>query len=130
MYIKAQSKFRIGTTIRKLLIENEEVKKLVGDKIFPLVAPQSIEGDLIVYYRDEYSKDYTKMGVYNDNCKVFVTIVSDNYDRSQEIAEAVDNALEGTFFQNTENQIQIRLSDSTEDYADNKYIQVLLFEIQ
>lgn len=130
MYIKAKPKFRIGTTIRKILIENEEVKKLVGDKIFPLVAPQSTEGDLIVYYRDEYSKDYTNMGVYNDNCKVFVTIVSDNYDRSQEIAEAVDNALEGTFFQNTDNQIQVRLSDSTEDYADNKYIQVLLFEIQ
>lgn len=130
MYIKAKPKFRIGTTIRKILIENEKVKELVGDKIFPLVAPQSTEGDLIVYYRDEYSKDYTNMGVYNDNCKVFVTIVSDNYDRSQEIAEAVDNALEGTFFQNTENQIQVRLSDSTEDYADNKYIQVLLFEIQ
>jgi len=70
------------------------------------------------------------MGVYNDNCKVYVTIVSDSYDRSQEIAEAVNNALEGTFFQNTDNQIQVRLSDSTEDYADNKYIQVLLFEIQ
>nr|DAN60563.1 MAG TPA: hypothetical protein [Caudoviricetes sp.] len=130
MYIKAKSKFRIGTVIRKILIDNEDVKQLVGDKIFPLVAPQSTEGDLIVYYRDEYSKDYTKMGVYNDNCKVYVTIVSDSYDRSQEIAEAVNNALEGTFFQNTDNQIQVRLSDSTEDYADNKYIQVLLFEIQ
>ena len=130
MYIKAKYKFRIGTVIRKILIDNEDVKQLVGDKIFPLVAPQSTEGDLIVYYRDEYSKDYTKMGVYNDNCKVYVTIVSDSYDRSQEIAEAVNNALEGTFFQNTDNQIQVRLSDSTEDYADNKYIQVLLFEIQ
>ena len=130
MYIKAKSKFRIGTVIRKILIDNEDVKQLVGDKIFPLVAPQSTEGDLIVYYRDEYSKDYTKMGVYNDNCKVYVTIVSDSYDRSQEIAEAVNNALEGTFFQNTDNQIQVRLSDSTEDYADNKYIQVLLIEIQ
>ena len=130
MYIKAKSKFRIGTVIRKILIDNEDVKQLVGDKIFPLVAPQSTEGDLIVYYRDEYSKDYTKMGVYNDNCKVYVTIVSDSYDRSQEIAEAVNNALEGTFFLNTDNQIQVRLSDSTEDYADNKYIQVLLFEIQ
>ena len=130
MYIKAKSKFRIGTVIRKILIDNEDVKQLVGDKIFPLVAPQSTEGDLIVYYRDEYSKDYTKMGVYNDNCKVYVTIVSDSYDRSQEIAEAVNNALEGTFFQNTDNQIQVRLSYSTEDYADNKYIQVLLFEIQ
>ena len=130
MYIKAKSKFRIGTVIRKILIDNEDVKQLVGDKIFPLVAPQSTEGDLIVYYRDEYSKDYTKMGVYNDNCKVYVTIVSDSYDRSQEIAEAVNNALEGTFFLNTDNQIQVRLSDSTEDYADNKYIQDLLFEIQ
>ena len=55
MYIKAKSKFRIGTVIRKILIDNEDVKQLVGDKIFPLVAPQSTEGDLIVYYRDEYS---------------------------------------------------------------------------
>ena len=130
MYIKAKTKFRIGSTIRKLLIENEVVKELVGEKIFPLVAPQETKGDLIVYYRDEYSKDYTKMGVYNDNCKVYIVIVSEDYDRSQEIAEAVNEALEGTFFQNTDNQIQIRLSDSTEDYADNKYIQVLLFEIK
>lgn len=130
MYIKAKSKFRIGTVIRKLLIENEAVKEFVGEKIFPLVAPQETKGDLIVYYRDEYSKDYTKMGVYNDNCKVYIVIVSEDYDRSQEIAEAVNEALEGTFFQNTDNQIQIRLSDSTEDYADSKYIQVLLFEIK
>lgn len=130
MYTKAKSKFRIGTSIRKLLIENEAVKEFVGEKIFPLVAPQETKGDLIVYYRDEYSKDYTKMGVYNDNCKVYVVIVSEDYDRSQEIAEAVNEALECTFFQNTDNQIQIRLSDSTEDYADNKYIQVLLFEIK
>ena len=130
MYIKAKPKFRIGTTIRKLLIENEAVKEFVGEKIFPLVAPQEAKGDLIVYYRDEYSKDYTKMGVYNDNCKVYVVAVSEDYDRSQLIAEAVNEALEDTFFQNTDNQIQIRLSDSTEDYADNKYIQVLLFEIK
>ena len=130
MYIKAKPKFRIGTTIRKLLIENEAVKEFVGEKIFPLVAPHEAKGDLIVYYRDEYSKDYTKMGVYNDNCKVYVVAVSEDYDRSQLIAEAVNEALEDTFFQNTDNQIQIRLSDSTEDYADNKYIQVLLFEIK
>ena len=130
MYTKAKSKFRIGTSIRKLLIENAAVKEFVGEQIFPLVAPQETKGDLIVYYRDEYSKDYTKMGVYNDNCKVYVVIVSEDYDRSQEIAEAVNEALECTFFQNTDNQIQIRLSDSTEDYADNKYIQVLLFEIK
>lgn len=118
------SKFRIGTNIRQWLLASTPITEKVGDKIFPIVAPIGTEGTLIVYQRDEYSKEYTKYGVYSEVCKVYITVVSESYDESQEIAELIDAELEGT-----RDGFYIKLIDSTEEAVDNKYIQVLLFQI-
>lgn len=65
------------------------------------------------------------MGLFSQQCRVFINVVSDNYDRSQDIAELILGVLEG----DRSNGLRIRLKDSTEDYEDKKFIQVLLFEI-
>ena len=118
------SKFKIGTTIRQLLLNDENIHNAVGDNIFPLIAPEETTGSFIIYQRDEYSKEYTKQGIYEESCVMYITVVADTYDTSQKIAIDVNDLLE-----NYTDNFRIRLTDSTEDYADSKFIQVLKFEI-
>lgn len=121
------TKFRVGTAIRSILIANEAIFSAVGDNIFPVVAPKETVGDLIVYARDEYSKEYCNMGIAKQKCRVLVEVVSEDYDRSQLIAEAINDALEG---EHVELNLRIKMLDSTEDYADGKYLQLLEFSIE
>jgi len=118
------AKFKAGTLIRNILKADTEIFSIVGENIFPLVAPKETVGDIILYQRDEYSKEYTNMGVANEKCKVYVEAISDDYDKSQSLAELINATLEGKH-----EGIVIRLEDSTEDYADGKYLQVLLFSV-
>ena len=118
------SKFKIGTTIRQLLLNDEKIHNAVGDNIFPLIAPEETTGSFIIYQRDEYSKAYTKQGIYEEACIIYITVVADTYDTSQKIAIDVNDLLE-----NYTDNFRIRLTDSTEDYAESKFIQVLKFNI-
>ena len=121
------SKFKITTKVRKALIDNAEIYSIVGEQIFPITAPKDTKGDFIIYQRDEYSKEWTKMGVASESCKVYINAISADYKQSQEMAYQINEALEGT---HTDSGMDIRLVDSTEDFEDSKYIQVLLFEIK
>lgn len=137
MYItdKTNTKFKVCNTIRKFLLNNETINLLVGNRIFPILSiEQAGDGDFIVYQRESYSQMKTKQGIYDQQVSVFITCVSSDYDTSQEIAEQVYLAL-----QNINNYIDpdngviinsIDLEDSTEDYAADKYLQVLKFRIQ
>lgn len=118
-------KFTIGTKIRELLLANEDINNIVKNKIFPLIAPQNTLGDYIVYLRDRYSKAYTKFGVYEETCIIYLTVVCDDYDNSQQLAILINDVLESY----REGGLLIRMSDSTEDYSDEKFIQVLEFTI-
>lgn len=121
------TKFNASTVIRSILKRKEEIIKLVPEQnIKPLVAPKNTEGNIIVCERDEYSKDYTKMGITNEECKVYVTAISSDYDESVELAELINDTLEGSF---PEYGLSIKMLDSTEDYQADKYFQTLLFKL-
>lgn len=118
---------KITTEVRDILLTSGEIKSMIDDKIFPLIAPEKTEGDYIVYQRDGYKQDITKMGVYTQKPLVNVTAVSENYDHSQDLASLIYDTLSGDF---ADPDIHIELEDSTEDFIDNKYIQVLQFSIK
>lgn len=124
--LPAENKFKVGSIIRELLLRDEELAGLVSKKIYPLYAPEKTDGDFILYKRDGHSSAYTKMGKSGTGCKMFVNVVSDDYDRGQDIAERVCKALEGGY----SDGMTINLEDSTEDTVDKKYIQVLLFSVE
>lgn len=126
MYKPAETKFRITTVIRQILLQNSDLVELIGDKIYPLYAPDDTKGDFVLYTRDEYSIDRTQMGIVIQRCKVYINVVSTDYDRGQEIAEKIFDILDGDY----SDGMKIRLIDSTEDIADKKYVQVLLFSIE
>ena len=137
MYItdKENTKFKVCNTIRKFLLENKTIQMLVGNRIFPIISiEQAGQGDFIVYQRESYSQMKTKQGIYDQQCTVFITCVSSDYDTSQEIAEQVYLTLQNVYnYIDQDNGIiinQIDLEDSTEDYAADRYLQVLKFRIQ
>ncbi len=129
---KLQTKFSVCTLIREKLLADEKIKELVDSRIYPIIAPEGTEGNYIVYVRDEYSIDRTKVGIAFHKCIVFISCVSSSYDESQKIADAVFQALDGKYKINTEqhNINSIELIDSTEDYNGDVYIQTLSFSIK
>lgn len=129
---KLQTKFSVCTLIRERLLADEKLKELVDSRVYPVIAPEGTEGNYIVYVRDEYSIDRTKVGITFHNCIVFISCVSSSYDESQLIADAVFQALDGKYKINTEqhNINAIEMVDSTEDYDGDVYIQTLSFSIK
>ncbi|MBT9871996.1 DUF3168 domain-containing protein [Bacteroides salyersiae] len=121
------NKLAITTEVRGILLETEEITSLIGQKVFPVVAPMNTEGDFIIYQRDGYKQEYTKMGVARQIPTVFVNAVSDDYERSLQLASLIYEALEGSF---SNPDMTIHLEDSTEDYSDGKYFQVLQFSVE
>lgn len=124
---RAEEKFNISTEIRSILLSSEEIVSIVGDKIYPLVAPDGTDGDFILYQREKYIIERSKMGKAGQSCEVYVETVSEKYGRSKDLALLVFEALDGEF---TDPDMTIHLIDATEDYSDGKFIQVLLFSIQ
>lgn len=128
--LNSYRKWYIGNDIRDILLADEAVYNQVGNHIYPIVAAENTIGDFIVYSRQEYSKSSVKQGVYQDDCKVAVVVVSDNYDNAIALADKIDAALTGTHTINEGVDIDITLFDSSETFEDNKYIETLLFSIK
>lgn len=120
------NKLAVTIEVRSILLASDEIAKMIGDKVFPIVAPNETKGDFIIYQRDGYKQEYTKMGVARQIPTVFVNAVSDDYDRSLRLASLIYEALSGSF---SNPDMTIKLEDSTEDYADKKFFQVLQFSI-
>ena len=119
--------FKITTEVRALLLDNPNIVSLIEDKIFTVIAPESTEGDFITYQRDGYKQVYTKYGVADQIPYVNVVAVSDDYNRNQELAVLIYDTLSGDF---RNPDMHIQLEDSTEDFIDGKFIQILQFSIQ
>ena len=123
-------KWRIGSIVREILLGNADLYALVGEDIFPIVAPEGTLGNFIVYRRDKYSKEYSKMGVTDDICHLLITAIADNYDTALEMAVLLDNTLTGKHITSEGQNFVMKLIDSSEDFGDNKYAETLLFEIK
>lgn len=130
---KFNTKFNVCSAIRTILLNDDNVKALVNNRIYPIVAPEKTQGNFIIYQRDSYSLKKTHMNIYEQSCSVFITCVSNSYDESQLMADSVYKALQGLYCYKDEDTgvviNSIDLTDSTEDAVNDKYIQVLYFNI-
>lgn len=122
-------KWKIGDDLRDILLADSGITEMVGNDIYPLVAPEGVESEFIVYGREKYTKKYAKEGVWEDECLVFMTVISSNYDKATTIASLIDNALVGRHNIN-DHKFDIYLYDSTETFEDNKYIETLILTIE
>lgn len=130
---KQHNKFHVMTPIRQMLLSDTVIHGLVQDKIFPVICPEdAMNGSFIVYSRDSYGLQKTHQGIYEQNCRVFISCVSSDYDTASSIAEAVFNRLQGSHNYSDNNTVinSINLEDSTEDFANDKFIVTMMFEIR
>lgn len=114
-------KWDIGSWVRNKLAD-------VSANVFPVVAPENTKGDMIVYRRSSYERDFSHMGYYLDSATIEVVVISDSYDRAAEIAEKVDDALSGTFREEG-GRLVSNLAGGYEDFQDGKYYNILQFKI-
>lgn len=127
--LQSHQKWFVGNDARAIMLADETLVAQVGQNIYPLVAAEGTTGDFLVYYRQHYSKQDSKMGVHEDDCTLAVVAVSDSYDNAIALASKIDNALTGKH-QFSGYTLTFRLEDSTEVFEDNKYIETLLFNIK
>ena len=119
----------IGKYIYYALTESSEVSQYVVFKVFPIVAEQGTEYPFIVYRRNNIQNSQnTKDGFNEDSVDFDVIVVSDKYDESIEIANAVRKVLEkkkrvfgDMLITNTVMQ------GISEDFVENAYVQTLNF---
>lgn len=125
----SNQKWFIGNLVREILLADKDIKKAVKSNIYPLVAPEGVHGDFIIYERLKYSKSAVKTGIYQDTCIVMVTAISDNYDNGLALASYIDNALTGYHTLKDGTKIKMELTDSSESFNDNKFMEIIEFKI-
>lgn len=132
---KKNTKFTVMSDIRAALLSDPAVRSHVSDRIYPVVAPEnSPSGPFIVYTRDGYGIERTKQGIYMQKCSVYISCVSADYDDVNRLSEEVFLRLDG--FANYENPdtgvriSRITMTDSTEDFAADRYVITLKFDVE
>ena len=115
---------RVNKYIYNILNSDKELNKLVGKKIYPIVAEESTTFPFIVVRRTNINTEYCKDGRVIDRCDFTVTIAANNYAESVTIAEHVRKLIE---LKRNDYFNLIHLWSVSEDYIDNTYIQELTF---
>lgn len=118
----------ISKHIYSALSASEELKKAVGDKIFPIATKNEVEFPFIVYERDSVTPRYDKSGASVTESSVNVFVLSESYTESLDIAEDVIAALErkDAVYEGFE-VIGATMLGATESFTSNTYVQQISF---
>lgn len=124
------SSLQIGKVIYQLLQQNSKLTKIVGKKIYPLIADQTTTFPFIIYRRSRLyqgdNKDYT-----DETANIEIYIATETYKEGIEIAELVRESLEHKEGVLADIDISdIVLEDASEEFLDNTFIQNLNFKIE
>lgn len=126
-----ETSLNIGKVIKDILYQDETLNNLVKNQVFPLIAEENTTFPFIVYRRNSIRKASTKDYVNDEIASVDVVIASDKYSQSVEIAERVRFVVErGEYDGENFSVDNISLSNASEQYMQNTYIQTLTFDIE
>lgn len=76
--------------IRQLLIDDEETEALIGDRIFPIIAPMSAKYPFVVYRRTSLQRESTVNGpMGTPTVSIDFSCLSDTYETARTAADAV-----------------------------------------
>lgn len=110
--------------IYSLLSSNSALTEMVGTKIYPLVAEESVSYPFVIFTKESVNGVYSKDLLVFDNVTISVAVAANNYFETVNIAEQVRNILEGhrdSYF------LSITLDNVTEDFVEDAFIQQLQF---
>jgi len=110
--------------IYQLLSSDSGLTEMVGDKIYPLVAEETVSYPFIIFTKESVNGNYTKDLLLNDTVIISVAIAANNYFQTVNIAERVRATLENyrdSYF------YSVLLDNVTEEYIEDAFIQQLQF---
>jgi len=114
----------INKSVIHILKNTQEISDIIGNKIYPLIAPKNTSFPYITLKRVNILSEYTKEETGYDGVAVDVEIFTelDKYVQGVELAEIVRNTLLGVRNQEIKGNAinQIRLKDSDEDIVVDK----------
>ena len=118
-----------NTAIYSILRDNEEIKKVVGNNIYPVVAPLNTKNPYIVFKRQINTQNDNKDSRYSI-VTIEINVYSNNYQQSIQLAELVKNTLENVYNKEVEGyKIKYIVSTSIdEDYNEDYYSQTMYFD--
>lgn len=119
-----ETSISVNKHIYNLLINDEILNEMVGKKIYPLVAEESVTYPFIIFTKESAYGNYTKDLLLYDTVTISVAIAAVNYFQTVQIAERVRQILENHrdgYFNN------ILLDNVNEDFVEDTYIQHLQF---
>lgn len=126
-----ETSLNIGKVIKDILYQDEALNNLVKNQVFPLIAEENTTFPFIVYRRNSIRKASTKDYVNDEIASVDIVIASDKYAQSVEIAERVRFILEHGGYEGENFSVDnITLSNASEQYMQNTYIQTLTFDVE
>lgn len=119
---------KTGKVIYNLLSSNTGLTQTVGTNIYPLILSEGTPLPAIIYersYTNEYNRDsFISTSTFD------ITVLSENYSESINIAEEINNTL--NLFQGENNEINVRMirnMTGLETYTEGVYIQKLTYEV-
>lgn len=115
----------ISKEIYNLLINDDILKGLVADKIYPLIAEEETTFPFIIFKKNSIQTEYTKDGRVFDEVNISITSIATDYFTTVNIIERVRE-----IFENCRLFAMCRLSGVTEDYIDNAFIMEISFNIK
>lgn len=118
-----------NTAIYSILNTNQEIKKIVGNNIYPVVAPINTKNPYIVFKRQINTQNDNKDSRYSI-VTIELNVYSNNYQQSIQLAELVKNTLEDIYNKEVEGfKIKYIVSTSIdEDYNEDYYSQTMYFD--
>lgn len=121
---------KIGKLIYARLTQDQTLTALIGEnKVFPIVAENETTFPFVTYVRTGISPaTFTKDGRFEDSVTFQVSVCSDSYNESLDVADKVRELLEvGRISSSDLAMIDTYMIGITEMYDSNTYIQQLQF---
>lgn len=115
----------VGTPVRELLLDDEEISGMVT-KVFPLTVPEA-SLPYIVYRRESLSQAKVKSPEGPVTAVMEIDCYAGDYDGSVALAESVRRCLNGCYVEGCVRSCW--LVDARENYTADAYVQQLFFEI-
>lgn len=120
-----------GYIIAAILDSNEALQELGITGVFPIVSEKDAILPYISYQRTGLVQQPAKTGKGADTAQLTITCFAADYEGSLQIAEAVREALDGMTAEYDEMRMRsCVLENSTEDWANDAYIQELVFSVR
>lgn len=121
----------IGKAIYAILSGSTGLTYYVGNKIYPIFAPDETLNPFVVFQRSNNVINYTKDGLLYDEVSLTINVISDNYTECINISEQVRDTLElkvGTY--SGVNIYQLLFTGVSEDYGVDGYVSTLQFTLK